>query len=312
MDKEQAKFILQSFRPDGADATEPSFADALQMAAEDRELGEWLADERAADAAFATALCEVKIPEELRQHILAVMRGEKPADPEKDAAMDDLLRDALSEVQPPAGLRDQIIAAMEVQEGKPSGKVTAMPVKKGRRLGWFKMAAVAAAVALGAFAAFQITTSNGYGTDDRIATHDIQLQAGQILNASFELDVKNGDQQSINTWLVSHELPTASSIPASLQRMKNLGCKKIMLPGDKEASLVCFVEDTGGMVHLIVVKNDYVKDRDLPTLDQVKKKDCYRCPKTKWNVARWQDKENTFILLAKNDTKHKGEILRYF
>ena len=53
MDKEQAKFILQSFRPDGADAADTDFAEALQLAVEDRELGEWLADERATDAAFA-------------------------------------------------------------------------------------------------------------------------------------------------------------------------------------------------------------------------------------------------------------------
>ncbi len=312
MDKKQAQFILQSFRPDGADASDPCFAEALQMAAADRELGEWLADERSADAAFAAALCEVEIPEELRQHILAVMRGEKPADPEKEAAVDDLLRDALSDLQPPAGLRDQIIAAMEVQEGKAAGQVTAMPVKEGRRRGWFKVAAVAAAIVLGGFAAFQMTAGYGDGTGDRLASHEIQQQAGRLLNASLELDMKNGDPQHINTWLVSHALPAASTIPASLQQMKRLGCKKITLPGDREASLVCFLEGTGGMVHLIVVKNDYVKDRDLPTLDQVKKKDCYHCRKTAWNVARWQDKQNTFILLAKDDAQHKDAILRYF
>ena len=56
MDKEQAKFILQSFRPDGADASDADFAEALEFAARDRELGEWLASERAADAQFANAL----------------------------------------------------------------------------------------------------------------------------------------------------------------------------------------------------------------------------------------------------------------
>ena len=55
MDKEQAKFILQSFRPDGADAQDPDFAEALALAAQDRELGDWLASERAQDAAFAAA-----------------------------------------------------------------------------------------------------------------------------------------------------------------------------------------------------------------------------------------------------------------
>ena len=45
MDKEHAKFLLQSYRPDGADAQDSDFAEALQLAAEDRDLGEWLANE---------------------------------------------------------------------------------------------------------------------------------------------------------------------------------------------------------------------------------------------------------------------------
>ncbi|MBT8038559.1 MAG: hypothetical protein KJO21_13575 [Verrucomicrobiae bacterium] len=310
MDKEQARFILQSFRPDGADATDASFAEALQMAVEDRSLGEWLAGERAADAAFAAALSQVKIPEELRQHILAVMHGEKPDDPEEDVAMDHLFHDALDEVHPPDGLRDQIIAAMEMQQDQPSGEITQMPVNEESRISWGKLAAIAAAVVLGVFSALQMTS--GDGEDVRLASHEIQQQAGQILNASFDLDMKNDDPQTINTWLVSHELPAASSIPVNLQQMKSLGCKKIILPGDREASLVCFVAGSEGMIHLIVVKNDDVKDRDLPTLDQVKKKDCYHCRKTNWNVARWQDKKNTFILLAKNDAKHKNRLLQYF
>ena len=56
MDKERARFVLSCFRPDGADAGDPDFAEALRMAAGDRELGEWLARERAQDAAFAQAL----------------------------------------------------------------------------------------------------------------------------------------------------------------------------------------------------------------------------------------------------------------
>jgi hypothetical protein len=35
--------ILGSYRPDGADASDPDFAEALHLAAADRELGEWLA-----------------------------------------------------------------------------------------------------------------------------------------------------------------------------------------------------------------------------------------------------------------------------
>ena len=66
MDKERAKFVLQSFRPDGEDVNEPAFAEALELAAKDRELGEWLAAERAQDAAFAAMLSDVEIPEDRR------------------------------------------------------------------------------------------------------------------------------------------------------------------------------------------------------------------------------------------------------
>ena len=67
MDKEQARFILQSFRPDGADAHDPDFAQALAVAAENRDLGAWLAVERAQDSAFALALSKLEIPDDLRE-----------------------------------------------------------------------------------------------------------------------------------------------------------------------------------------------------------------------------------------------------
>ena len=77
MDKEQARFILRSFRPDGADVDDKDFAEALALATENRELGEWLADERAFDAAFAKALSSVELPETLRQDILGCLAGER-------------------------------------------------------------------------------------------------------------------------------------------------------------------------------------------------------------------------------------------
>ncbi|MCP5535120.1 MAG: hypothetical protein H7A51_02675 [Akkermansiaceae bacterium] len=323
MDKEQAKFILQSFRPDGADAAAADFADALRLATEDRELGEWLADERAADAAFAAALAEVEIPEELRQHILAVMRGEKPGDPSIDEAMDDFLISAMGEVQPPAGLRDQILVAMNMEsrqgeqgatKGKPSNIVTPSASQASWQGSWFsawaKVATIAAAVALGALLAFQLTSDDS--PDRLFASHEVQQEAGRLLNAGFELDVKGSDPESINTWLINHELPTPSNIPERLRKMKSLGCKEMVLPGDKKASLVCFRQDDGGTLHLIIVKNAYISDRDLPALGEVKKRDCYHCRATNWNVARWQDRENTFILLAKREPSQKDELLRFF
>ena len=112
MDKTEAQFILQSFRPDGADARDPAFAEALALAAQDRELGEWLARERATDAAFSAALAEVEIPDVLRNQILAVLSGEAGGE---FSEMDAAFVEALASVQAPAGLRDQILAAMSAE-----------------------------------------------------------------------------------------------------------------------------------------------------------------------------------------------------
>ncbi len=307
MDKEQAKFILQSFRPDGADASDADFAEALELAASDRELGEWLADERAADAEFAAALSYVEIPEELRQQILSVMHGEKLGDPELDQEFDSLLQDGFADVQPPEGLRDQILAAMEVQLG--GGKVTAMPsARSGNMRRFLSVAAVAAAIVLGVFVAFQVTSND----DERLASYEVQQAAGNLLNANFQLDEKSDNIVNINRWLVSKDLPSTTRLPARLQKMKSMGCKMIKLPGDKRASMVCFTEDSGGSVHLVIIKNEDVKDAELPTMDKVREDDCYHCPKTDWNVARWKDSEHTFILMARNQKGRKNELLRYF
>lgn len=308
MDKQQARFILQSFRPDGADASDADFAEALELAVSDRELGEWLAGERATDAQFATALCAVEIPEPLRQHILSVMRGEKPGDPEIDQEMDALLQSSLADVQPPDGLRDQILTAMHVQAGK--GKVTSIKsVGRGGIRRFFQVAAVAAALALGVFLAVQVTGEK----DDRLASYQVQQAAGAILNAKSRLDERSADISTINTWLVSHDLPVTRKLPERLQKMKSVGCKKITLPGGKTASLVCFTEEGArGSVHLIIIKNEYVKDNDLPAMDKVRKSDCYHCAKTDWDVVRWKDSEHTYILMARNGDSGKNDMLRYF
>ena len=69
MNLEQAKLILSSFRPNGADAEGPAFAQALELAVSNEELGLWLASERAQDLAFAEILNDVPIPDLSLIHI---------------------------------------------------------------------------------------------------------------------------------------------------------------------------------------------------------------------------------------------------
>ena len=63
MDNPTAKEILSAYRPDGADAGDPRFAEALAQCERDPTLKAWFEHERARDEAMARALRSVRAPE---------------------------------------------------------------------------------------------------------------------------------------------------------------------------------------------------------------------------------------------------------
>jgi len=71
MNNEEAKFILQGYRPNGSDAGDATFAAAIEQAKNDPALGEWFAKQQAFDAAIGAKLGQVAPPANLRAAILA-------------------------------------------------------------------------------------------------------------------------------------------------------------------------------------------------------------------------------------------------
>lgn len=71
MKSEQARFILQAFRPGTADERDPHFAEALAQVERDPELKAWFAAQCRFDEAVRAKLREVPVPEGLRDRILA-------------------------------------------------------------------------------------------------------------------------------------------------------------------------------------------------------------------------------------------------
>lgn len=71
MNNEEAKFILQGYRPDGSDAGDAAFSAALEQAKLDPALGQWFERTQRFDAAISAKLAEVKAPAGLREAILA-------------------------------------------------------------------------------------------------------------------------------------------------------------------------------------------------------------------------------------------------
>lgn len=74
MNNVEARFILQGYRPNGADAGDPTFAGALEQTRTDPGLHDWFAREQAFDRAISTKLGEIHPPAGLREAILAGVR----------------------------------------------------------------------------------------------------------------------------------------------------------------------------------------------------------------------------------------------
>jgi hypothetical protein len=318
MDKEEARFILRCFRPDGADAENPDFAEALAWAAKDRELGEWLARERARDADFATALNSVGIPPVLREEILvglAMERGDAAMYPD---SFDATIIGAMAGINPPSGLRGEILSAMERTAAEPA---------RGRR--WWHYGLPVAAAAGIAFA-FLANRPNEE-SDKQVAINPPEAQPfdqGQHSNAGvlpianglpisqveeefiktlqqpgFKLDLNNPDHHALFDHLQAAKLPCPNRcLPKGLKEVPGLGCRELDIEG-KKGALVCFKQEDN-IVHLMVFKRCDVKcklpQEGHPAFDN----------HGKWTVARWSDDDWVFVLMGEKDAEKKQSVDR--
>jgi hypothetical protein len=78
MSNDEAKFILAAYRPDGREASDARFAEAIAQAERDPELRGWWERQRAFDTKIAAKLAEVMPPPGLRDSILAGARVSQP------------------------------------------------------------------------------------------------------------------------------------------------------------------------------------------------------------------------------------------
>ena len=78
MNKQEAKFILRAYRPDGSDADSPDFEEALALVRQDPEFAEWFACELKVDATIRQKLNSVPAPSDLKTQILVGHRIVRP------------------------------------------------------------------------------------------------------------------------------------------------------------------------------------------------------------------------------------------
>lgn len=79
MNNEEAKLILQAYRPGGQDANDPRFREALEQAQRDPELVRWFANEQALDSRISTKFqAAIKPPAHLKSQLLAQRKIVRP------------------------------------------------------------------------------------------------------------------------------------------------------------------------------------------------------------------------------------------
>jgi len=291
MDKEQARFILRSYRPDGSDGSDPGFAEALKLAHEDVELGRWLANERTFDAAFAAALAEVKLPVALCKNILTGLAIERGDIPQATDRLDAAMIGALAAIQPLPSLRSEILAAMK-----------STPRASRPQVFFWRHAAIPLAAVAGIALAFAIT--RGHETQplakDAPLPMDV-VETGFIRefeSPRFTLDEKREDHGVLITHLKEHRLPCPCCLPRGLVNVKGIGCRELVING-KSGSLICFAAQDGGVIHLIIFRREDVRG-ELPQRQSPAYSQCGN-----WTVARWGDDERVFFLLGKDTNMAK-------
>jgi hypothetical protein len=79
MNNEEARLILQAYRPGGQDASDPRFREALEQAQRDPELGRWFAKEQELDSRISTKVkASLTPPPHLKSQLLAQRKIVRP------------------------------------------------------------------------------------------------------------------------------------------------------------------------------------------------------------------------------------------
>ncbi len=291
MDKEQARFILRSFRPDGADAEDPDFTEALKLATENRDLGEWLASERAFDASFAEALGTVDLPETLREDIMACLAAERGDFPQAEDANDAAWIGALASIQPPAALRDQVLAAMD--------RTLSMEIPVARKISRFRRAAIPLAAAAGIALAFLATRPAESVAQNNAVPIEV-VKAGFLRayeSPSFDLEEKRQDPEALMVHLREKGLPCPACppcpgcLPRAFLEFEGIGCRELVIDG-KQGSLLCFRTENDGVVHLVIFRRDDVSG-EFPG-----KANPHFTQEGRWSSARWEKGGNVYLVLG--------------
>ena len=118
----------------------------------------------------------------------------------------------------------------------------------------------------------------------------------------FSLDVKKANHKDLVEVLESKSLPCPCCLPPGLENSKSIGCRELVIDG-KYGSLMCFLSNDMGVVHLIIFSRE-----DVDGSCANKLADPCMLQEGEWSIARWQNDENVFFLIGKGDEDQMKQL----
>ena len=317
MDREQARFILQSLRSDGTDEESADFEEALGVASEDAALGAWLSAERKRDAAIAATFEDIPVPASLPEDILAAVRLEKGsrASSEDLAADQAGLREVRSPVQVGASDEKQMTVLKVEVAGRASGLMSPgysldYTSSGERKEGMMKVVLLTGLLVVGAFAAFELTSSN----PDSMASgrEPMTLQAlGRealvVVSQELPFELQGNGLYGYQDWIRAEGGPRFDfmALPRKISGGQLLGCR-VSTVGEARAAHLCF-EVENVPVHVFVVPTMPVKD--APSGWRVAA-DCWTCPETGVAVVAQRLESRIWFFLSEHEEQVLTDLVR--
>jgi hypothetical protein len=228
--------------------------------------------EDAADPSVAEALEQARRDPELAQWFAS------------ERAFDVAMSDALCSTPLPAGLRENILAG---------GKISRTRVWRPRPA----ILALAAAVVVAAMiAGVWMNRASGLDTWQRDALAVIPA----MLTGEAKFDYESNDGRALQQWLQAQHAPAPAALPAMLQALPALGCKRISSAG-RPVSIICFQLHTGELVHLIVTDGSDPA-HGPPQQPRFRKYE-------DWITATWSENGRAGMLATKASKRELRELL---
>jgi hypothetical protein len=189
-------------------------------------------------------------------------------------AFDTAITEKLRAMEVPPDLRENILAGAKVSR----------PLRWSKPfIKWAIAAALVSMAVLGSFIWRETRPAHLAGWQNQA----LDVVSSLVRNkSSFDAQSHNPDE--LLAWLRVNHAPAAQTLPQNLDKLESLGCKTFSWTG-KPVSVICFMRQDGGLIHLVTMNTSGESNRELKRQPRVVQQD-------RWATATWREGDMTYML----------------